>query len=70
MAFAYLRHLQESAAPPLRSDSFLKGCHLAYGLCGLTEGHKIASSARCRGLAAVTMADKRRRLQRDPLQMK
>ena len=69
MAFAYLSFLQQSSAPPSRAESFVKGCNFAYHLFGLTRGQEIAMSARCRGLAAVSLSAKRRRIQRDPLQM-
>ena len=69
LAFAYLQHLKEIGGPPTRADTFLRGCFFAYGLRGVQAGHCIATSARCRGLAAVSMAEKRIRLQRDPLWM-
>ena len=69
MVFAYLKHLKEIGAPPSRGDTFLRGSNFAFGVIGLTHGHQAAISSRCRGLAAVSMAEKRRRIQRDPLQM-
>ena len=47
MVFDYLTHLRASAAPATRADNFLRACHFAFGLCGLSVGHAIAMSARC-----------------------
>ena len=46
MAFAYLKHLKAVGAPPTRGESFLKFCHLAFGLLGFAAGQKIATSPR------------------------
>ena len=62
MAFSYLEYLKSINAPPTRAESFMKTCHLASGILGFAIGQKIATSPRCRGLAAVSLADKRRRV--------
>ena len=67
-AFAYLQHLKGSAVSPSRADSFLRVCNFAFGSWGFTQGPEIASSPRCIGSAAISMADRRVRKQRDPLQ--
>ena len=69
LAFVYLQHLRDVSAPPTRPGSFLKACNFCHFLLGLSHGNEIALSARCRGLAAISLSQKRRRVQRDPLRM-
>ena len=67
MAQQYLRHLLNTSAPATRASTFLKACNFAFGVCAFTQGNEIASSARCKGLAAQALKGKRRRKQRNPL---
>ena len=67
-AHEYLSHLKSISAPPSRAPSFLAACHFAFGVAGFSKGPEIAASARCVGSAAISMADLRERMQRDPLQ--
>ena len=69
-AHQYLKHLVDVGAPATRAASFLKSCNFAFGLCSFGQGNAIALSARCRGLAALSLKGKRKRLQRDPLKGK
>ena len=69
-AHQYLKHLLDIGAPATRASAFLKSCNFAFGLCSFTAGSDIASSARCKGLAAKALKGKRRRKQRRPLQAK
>ena len=66
-AYAYLNHLVATGAPPSRGDSFIRAVNFAHGHCGFKKAFEISSSARCLGAAAVSLAEKRLRVQRDPL---
>ena len=70
IAYQYLQHLAEVAAPATRASLFLKSCNFAYGLCEFSVGNAIAISARCSGLAAKSLKNKRRRKQRNALKAK
>ena len=67
MAFEYLRHLDKTVAPPSRAGSFLRACNFTLGCCGLYAGEVIRLSPRCRGAAAMSMARRLPRRQRDVL---
>ena len=67
-AFVHLAHLKEVKAAPLWTASFLAACHFVFGCAGFKHGPSIATSARCTGAAAMSLSEKRERLQRDPLQ--
>ena len=70
MAQQYLRHLLSERAPATRASAFLRACNFAFGVCAFTHGNDIASSARCKGLAAQALKGKRKRKQRNPLKAK
>ena len=69
MAYAYLKQMAKDTAPASRSAAFLKACNFAFGTCRFLNGPLIAQSARCIGAAAVALASKRTRLQRDTLKL-
>jgi hypothetical protein len=66
-AFDYLSHLQATGAPPSRGDNFLRAAHFAFGCLCFSRGHGIATSSRCQGKSAMSLAEKRLLRQRDPL---
>ena len=67
MAFEYLRHLDTIGAPPSRAGAFLRACNFTMGCCGLYAGDVIRISPRFRGAAAMSLARRLPRRQRDTL---
>ena len=67
MVFEYLRHLDKMGAPPTRAGSFLRACNFTLGCCGLYAAEVIRISPRCRGAAAMSLARRLPRRQRDVL---
>ena len=67
MAFEYVRHLNDTDAPPSRAAAFLRACNFALGLCGFSAGDVVRISPRCRGAAAMSLARRLPRRQRDIL---
>ena len=67
MVFEYLRQLDAMGAPPARAGAFLRACNFTFGCCGLYAGEVIRISPRCKGAAAISMARRLPRRQRDIL---
>lgn len=67
MVFEYVKHLNDTGAPPTRASAFLRACNFALGCCGFAVGDVIRISPRCRGASAMSLSRRLPRRQRDIL---